>query len=258
MSERISVAAFGSCRVISPVTIAHRRNLLDFLNFDQRWYTHTAAETLQKIAILTGKIEVPSDVAPLLIDLESIQADSAASVLNRQHIPNYFATIDAAVIEISTRRIFDLNGLYLHATAVQKFRNGKEDVPEKALLEKVREFYIDFAALGGEVEQIAALFPRVIFYLTIERGDDLVAGSHPGRRALNDFFRKLADETKIFIFDPNVWVDSFGVKAALEDNNHFTGPYQSYLSARLVDLIKRICPAHNQVAVSREDVSLKS
>ena len=240
MGERLTVAAFGSCRVISPVTMLHRRNRLTFVNHDQRWYTHTAAEALQKISILTGRYEVPAGIAPLLIDVDSIGATDPNAVLNAEFTPDYFDGADIAVFELSTRRVFDLDGVYLHATAVQKFRGAASNAPERRLLEQAREYYIEFETLERDVKQLAALFPRIVLYLTIERGDDLSKGGHAGRKALNAFLTGLADGKTIFAFDPNTWIDQVGTKNALIDSNHFTDTYSEFLSKKLSEKLQQI------------------
>jgi hypothetical protein len=221
--------------VATPAILAHRRGRLVVRNADQRWYTHTVAETLQKIDILTGRFQVPDTLAPLLVDIASIGAEDAAEVLKEAKAnPAYFEGVQLAIVEVSTRRTFDLNGAYLHATSVQKFRTAENAADERDIIGRAQEYYVDFDRLKEQVLELASKFPRVMFYLAIERGKDLAPGSAPGRKSLNDFFRNLANGETITVFDPNTWIDAYGVKKALTDNNHFSAEYANVLSQHLI------------------------
>lgn len=248
MTSLPSVAAFGSCRAISPVYSAHRRGKLNFVNIDQRWYTHTPPEVLQKIEILTGRCNVFPRYAELIIDVASIGGGVAESFLDRGDIrPDYFGKVDAAIVEISTARLYEVDGYALNQTSFLK----AAEAPDGALAEDLKHVgqrWMPLEEIREGAVKIAAMFPRTIYQLQIERGAGMSNTANVNRKRLNDVMRDLADGKRIFCFDPNLYFDDFGVEEALEDINHFTPKFASHLSGKLVELLSAQVAATETVA----------
>lgn len=213
-----TVYALGSCRLMVPLIQLHRKQAIDLSNAQACWYTHSAAEIVQRLGMLDGSIQVPPALLPLVLDADSCAQPWPGSRPSGQAI---------GVFEISTRRLKRYGGLLLHTTAVSKagFTAATDD-------------FDPFETVEEQIRRIRPHFSRLILSCNIVYGADLQQ-PNPHRLQLNNFLKDLADRMSgVVVVDPNEHLGGAAPAACFLDPNHFQPAFAARMSAVYGELLQ--------------------
>lgn len=199
----MKVFALGSCRLIAPMQFLNRTGRLEFGNFEQRWYAHSAAEMVQRLDHMQGTKPLPDNVLQEVLDLDSCPTPIEQSTLSGD-LP------EVGLFEVSTRSGNWRGPYHLHSTLVSK---RKITDCERRLA--------TFDEMDDAILSLASRFKQLVLGCNIALKADLRTPD-PNRMALNQRLKGLAAKhDNIVAVDPNELIDPVTPEKDIEDHNHF-------------------------------------
>ena len=201
------VFALGSCRLTTPIKRLHDLGKINFVNRDQHWYAHTAAEIRQRVEYMQGRRDLPAEVLPDLMDVDSCESPP-------QSCRTDLAMPSIGIFEISTRMENWRGDFHLHSTLVAK-KN----------IVNVERRMASFEQMYDDLRKLADSFQHVILACNIAYNSDLRM-PNSNRLQLNYALKSLAHEDSRFsVVDPNELISFSNPEQDLSDENHFHDPF---------------------------------
>ena len=247
------VTAIGSCRVAGPLRMGAQPGSGIACNQTGIYgYCHSSAEALQQVRVLTGEINLPAALGPLI---------APSGLRNQPHLPSdcYFVEISSAKRLCAQGHYLQLNYLTRH---FQDFFSDRERVrsfwqharcadrstmmaflqneraywalteQDRALLADIRLQLSSPQTLEADLTAIAERLPKVLFVTHFN------ATKHDGTllKARADFIsmsREVLRAKGLPYFDPSDYVQAFGPANALKPGDqsltHFSDEFEAVL-----------------------------
>jgi len=252
------VAAFGSCRVQTPLSIANAQGYLSFKAHNGIGYIHNPLEIAQAIALLKGDVAAPRELYRLLNVVNPKLLGSP------DHYAEVFEAADAIVIEISSVRIIEDGPWQLQ---IHRFREEaeKRGAPSK-LMSKIfdpsqrphvmstieacgwgefftgRRFYeLDAHGLSAALRSLRSkIHQPVLFVGTIRT--DFNGAIIPQREMTHLELDRIANEVpNTSYFDPTPVLTAVGARRVMKDLGHYTEEFEPVIAQHLSRAISTLC-----------------
>lgn len=230
MSNVVKVAAFGSCRIFTPLARARSQGFIETTHTGIEWYTHSTLEALQKADIVECLRPVPDEIIPLLIDTKEKHNEEF-------HTSNKFDDTDVIVLEISTLKKIEFEGWYLQQWRVANLKSGQAtDAPEEAV--RIARAAVITEVLADEfLEHLEAFRLRlgkpllIVPHLTCPFFPEAVLRPRLKIRRLIEKFCEQHEGA--VMYDPTPTIVAHGEEVALVDSGHYQPPFNKVIGAEL-------------------------
>lgn len=243
MSDRPRVLAIGTCRIFRPLRRMDAAGTIEMLHYGKTphwWFTHTAAEGIQYLRALSGEIDIPAHLRPLVCETTAdLPADLAA--------PDSLNRVDLVVVEISTFKTLEVDGFRLNLQNVWGYANRAGVPPRDALSGKPVDWPEDAQLLADmkmgraipeQVEaELLEIHQRVgAPMLTVDHLAATIDGSTPvsGRQDITDALRAIEQRTGIPFHSTRPLIELHGESVALQDANHYHADFEATAGEDLV------------------------
>lgn len=260
------VAAFGSCRVQTPLTIANADGLVSFKTDNGIGYIHNPLEIAQAIRLLNGELTAPESLYPLLNVVNPKLLGSA------ERYATDFEAADLIVVEISSVRIIEDGQWQLQLNRFREkveklgappqlmskiFDPRKQEGYVRPTIEEfgLQEFFaahrfyeLDTASLDDALRKLRAKISQpVVFVGTIQ--NDFTGAPIPQRVMTHEALSRLASEMpETAYFDPTPFLEAAGARSVMKDLGHYTEEFEPVMAEHLAAFIVRFCESVRQVS----------
>jgi len=268
-SSATVVAGIGSCRILTPLLLLERKGrIATRAGSSAAWYTHSTADALQKIEIITGHRQLSEAEVPLVVHgLHKWQPDT--------HRPDLLDDVTTFVVEIASLKLIDYQGLEIQRWCLRDILI-EQKVPVEPFLELLshdvgqRDLSLlpdtasdqvrDIAARAVAVRQTPEMLIEGLKSIEKRLGRPLVLVPHinveggagaliPERVILADALKQFCDAAPgRTYFDPAIHVRAYGISAALKDLGHYNPPFEHVMGDLMAPLLKANSPARSGVA----------
>lgn len=267
-SSATVVAGIGSCRILTPLMLLERKGRVSARHNGASWYTHSTADTLQKIDIITNKRKLSEPEIPLVVH-------GAHKWQPETHRKDLLDDVETFVLEIASLKLIDYQGLEIQRwclrdilieqkVPIEPFLNalslkvGERDLgflPETAT-DQIR----DIAAKAVAIRQTPRALTTDLRRLEKRLARPLVLVPHinveGGTGALIPERIVLCDVLKAFCeagpgrtyFDPAVHVRAYGVDKALKDLGHYTSAFEHVMGDLMLPTLRPATPEASSAA----------
>ncbi|WP_147361091.1 hypothetical protein [Colwellia sp. RSH04] len=253
-----NLTVFGTCRVYEPCKLLEDDNYLTLNNKMVYGYTHTTKELLQMLKLLDDDFECEGLLLELLI--KNIEHFEYSRNKN-------FEESDSVIIEVSSIRLFSVNGIYLRSNLLfafikssiadceifwkdlisQRLRSIGEytlvkelSQEELTILENVKSEIQTKESFLSDLEEIYKYIninQKVTF---VSHFDMKVRNSDvrvPERVLIKEWLSEFSDKVYSTFFNPRFLLEEYGYEKGLLDNAHYTKEFEKELSKLYLDLI---------------------
>ena len=264
-NNKIIISIFGTCRVFVPFSLIKDSNLI-INNTSIPGYAHTTKEILQQLKNMNNELKIENNLVELV----------SQNGLSKFQNNNSLLESDIVIIEVSSLRLIEIDGIYLRSNLLRDFlkqyaKIGKFDIFWKDLLHnRLKEdleisYDIDFNELSSDVQYILKNvkcieqekndflkdLEKIISYLDkrqkvllISHFDMYVTGKEirvPERVKIKEWLQEFADTlNNVFFYNPRYKLEKFGVDRGLLDNSHYSKEFESYISKTYKELLLEI------------------
>ena len=242
------VLALGSCRVFRPLQRLHAAGHIDLLYYGTSphwWFTHSAGEALQYLQAIRGEITIPDPMRPLICETTADLPDDLTE-------PGRLATIDLAVLEISTLKAFTAAHLRLNIQRVWGYAHTAGVDTAAVLAGRPVEWpaehplLTDMAVERETPESVAAqiLDIRDAVGVPLLTVDHLFATTAdgipvPGRQEITTLLAQLEHDEGIAFHSTRALIERHGEGVALKDSTHYAVDFEPVVGEDLWASIRR-------------------
>ena len=237
MTTAVKVAAFGSCRIFTPLARAQSQGLVQTTHKGIEWYTHSTQEAIQKADIVECRREVPEEILPLLIDTaDKYHADA--------HDRDKFVDTDIIVLELSTLKRIQYDGWQLQQWRVARLMDGSAtDAPEESIRiarasERTELSADEFLSLLEDFRIRMGKPLLIVPHLTCASFSEPVLRPRLKIRRLVEKFRECHDD--VAMYDPTPTVVSHGVQIALIDSGHYEPAFNKVIGTEMGEACRQL------------------
>lgn len=247
MSERPRVLAIGSCRVFRPLRPHHTDGSVELLNYlSHQWFTHSVSGGLQFIEAITGRLDIPPTLRPLVCETAlSLPSDLSGA---EEFKP------DVLFFEVSSLKVYESEGFVLNAhllrsamakagidaaagmrnpTAVDLRSSG---LPHVELRHTSSE---EFATAIHAVQETYGAPVVLVNHLHALSSDGITQLS--GRSEITKELAHLADQhPRLALFDTREVIEDLGAVEALKDPQHYLPSAEREVGKRLLATAKTL------------------
>jgi len=240
------ITVFGSCRVDDPIRQMEKAGRARMNQQNIYGYVHNSREVLQQLAILAGRIDVPTRLRAFL-NIRGKWAWHPASTNTATRFR--FARTDAFVVEISSIRLLRFKAMFLQMNRTREILVTSPDIEQNwwsALLRTGRNDVAAYEAssasdtttvnhevaagavcdeqsLGSVRDDILAineLLPAPVLFVS-HFNTTATGQSVRQRQVIVDAMRQAAADADVAWFDPTALVRETGPENAILDPSHY-------------------------------------
>jgi hypothetical protein len=212
-----TITPIGSCRVRTPVEFLRRRGLVKTRLHKAPWYTHSTRDALQKIKIVKNELILPEALVPLTIETASTKWHPEA------HRPDIMDGTDVFVVEICSRKIISVDGIYFQQWCVQEVLKSESspktvvDIVSHAInrVQSREEVYSDLTLLCDRLARPVIFVSHINVKMS---NGSLFPEREIIKNILQDFCK---NDPRATFFDPTIVVSAAGEERALVDSGHY-------------------------------------
>lgn len=235
--DAVKVAAFGSCRVFTPLARAQSQGIVQTTHQGIEWYTHSPGEAAQKADIVRCALEVPEDILPLLIDTKKKYNSDA-------HHADKFSTTEVVVLELAAIKRINYGSWHiqqwrhrgvLNKSDVEVSRRTFEIAEQCTVVELSEDEYLsDIENFKSKLDKPLVLVP----HLTCSTFPEPVLRPRLKIRHVIERFCKQHNDA--IMYDPTETVVEHGEEIALVDSGHYQPQFNKVIGSELGQACRKL------------------
>jgi len=256
------VTVFGTCRVYEPIKILADLGNVSLNNDMVFGYTHTTKELLQMLKLQSGEFDCDKQTRKFIVK----KIEHYETAKNK-----HFKDSQVTFIELSSLRLFSLNGVYLRSNLIYWFLNtllSDAEVFWNDVIHQRKKPISDYSTLKELSDEEKFVIKNITckiqtqddfladleeIYTYIPKGQQLVFVSHfdmkvknsevrvPERVNIYKWLKEYCEKKrKNHIFNPRYLLEEYGYGNGLLDNSHYTKRFETELSSTFMNLLEKL------------------
>lgn len=249
MAYKPRILAVGSCRIARPLRSLHARGVIDFVNRDEPWFTHSSGEALQYVRLLGSSFALDERLRPFVDVPDREEAPSLAR-------PEAVRDIDLVLVEISALKVARVGGECVHlpkvwAAADELALDGRASTSRQGVAwpaghplramklaqESEAEIVANLRAIAAEAQAPVAICDHI--HALDKDGNPL-----PARERLADLLSGIGRTHGIPKFSTRDMLTQHDHKAALLDSTHYRDTFEETAGEYFWSFLSRALEEH--------------